>query len=151
MNKAILISLNPEFCDEIIRREKTLEIRKSKPKIEPIFKCYIYCTKNFKIGTSYSYKTWASRGKIIGEFVCDKISAFRVLENGAVQDFNFENLNRSCLSYEKISEYIGRNMTGYSWQITDLVVYDMPKELSYFNLKRPPQSWCYVDYPEKEM
>ena len=61
------------------------------------------------------------------------------------------NLKRSCLSYEKISEYIGGNMTGYSWQITDLVVYDMPKELSYFNLKRPPQSWCYVDYPEKEI
>ena len=35
--------------------------------------------------------------------------------------------------------------TFYGWHISDLKIYDTPKELSDFGLKRPPQSWCYVE------
>lgn len=43
--KSILISIRPEWCEKIVSGEKTVEIRKTRPKLEPAFKVYIYCTK----------------------------------------------------------------------------------------------------------
>ena len=42
--KAILLSIRPEWCDLIIRGQKTIEVRKTRPKLETPFKVYIYCT-----------------------------------------------------------------------------------------------------------
>lgn len=42
---AVMLSIRPEWCEKIISGEKTVEVRKTKPKLEPPFKCYIYCTK----------------------------------------------------------------------------------------------------------
>lgn len=78
--KAVLISIRPEWCDRIATGEKTIEIRKNKPNIEPPFKCYIYETKAFnrkkiivdldgELPTTYA----RGRGKVIGEFICDCI------------------------------------------------------------------------------
>lgn len=163
MSKAVLISIKPEWCELIMRRKKTLEIRKSRPKLETPFKCYIYCTKAPK-GWLRVDKMIRLDTKIIGEFVCDKVTAFGVFENGSVQDFNFDKLKNSCLSYGAISRYIGTNKIGYSWHISDLKIYDMPKELNYFvglrktkfgyehvEITRPPQSWCYVEERKPEM
>lgn len=50
--KSVLISIAPKYCELIANGAKTIEIRKTKPKIETPFKCYIYCTKP-KIKTSY--------------------------------------------------------------------------------------------------
>ena len=44
MSKAVLLSIRPEWCEKILGGEKTVEIRKTRPKLEPPFKCYIYCT-----------------------------------------------------------------------------------------------------------
>lgn len=70
---------------------------------------------------------------------------------------------QSCLSYEKIKEYVGINFHSkpfYAWHIDDLIIYDKPKELGEFTkptcipndkfyfpmqLTRPFQSWGYVD------
>lgn len=53
---------------------------------------------------------------------------------------------QSCLSFEEIKKYIGiGDKTFYAWHISNLVIYDKPKELSEFGLTRPPQSWCYVE------
>ena len=45
MSKAVLISIRPEWCEKIINGQKTIEERKTRPKMNPPFKCYIYCTK----------------------------------------------------------------------------------------------------------
>ena len=42
--KAILISISTKWVENIASGEKTIEVRKTKPKIETPFKCYIYCT-----------------------------------------------------------------------------------------------------------
>ena len=42
--KAVLISIRPKWCEKISSGEKTIEVRKTKPKLETPFKCYIYCT-----------------------------------------------------------------------------------------------------------
>lgn len=44
-NKAVLISIRPEWCDLIVRGKKTIEVRKTRPKLETPFTAYIYCTK----------------------------------------------------------------------------------------------------------
>ncbi|MBQ7547597.1 MAG: hypothetical protein IJT41_11610, partial [Clostridia bacterium] len=54
-----------------------------------------------------------------------------------------ENLS-PCLTDREIKEYLGDRSRGYGWHISDLVIYDTPRPLSDFGLKRPPQSWCYV-------
>ena len=157
-NKAVLISIKPKWCELILRGKKTVEVRKIRPKLETPFKCYIYQTKGrerlidiikdgdenygeiyhgkpvfIKTRENSGYKGLFGREqKVIGEFVCDEINEIRVFDNGNVQDFTFNNLGNTCLSYDEIAEYIGRNRVGYSWHISDLVIYDKPRELSEF-------------------
>lgn len=84
MSKAVLISINPKWCKLIASGKKTVEVRKTHPKLETPFKCYIYCTKD---NTDYvpSRIWWKAdktgfqhilNGKVIGEFVCDFISNY---------------------------------------------------------------------------
>ena len=46
MSKAVLISIRPTWCELIANGEKTIEVRKTRPKLDTPFKCYIYCTKD---------------------------------------------------------------------------------------------------------
>ena len=93
--KAVLISIQPYWCELIASGEKVLEIRKTRPKLETPFKVYIYCTNTrpylvwgdvfrgdweteFTHISGYSReqaeKIWdVFNGHIIGEFTCDYI------------------------------------------------------------------------------
>ena len=42
--KAVLISIKPNWCKLIWSGMKTVEVRKTRPKLETPFKAYIYCT-----------------------------------------------------------------------------------------------------------
>ena len=44
MKKAVIISIRPKWCQMIASGEKTIEVRKNRPKLDTPFKCYIYCT-----------------------------------------------------------------------------------------------------------
>lgn len=44
---SILMSILPKWCELIASGKKTIEVRKTRPKIDTPFKCYIYCTKEF--------------------------------------------------------------------------------------------------------
>lgn len=46
--KHILISIKPEWVEKILNGDKTIEIRKTRPKCELPCKVYIYCTKGNK-------------------------------------------------------------------------------------------------------
>lgn len=169
--KSVLISIRPQWCEKIASGKKTIEVRKSAPKEVP-FKAYIYCSYG-DMKTNYYLK---GRGKVIGEFICD-----RVIEWKYLPDYVFPSLRmyyisvddgeKTCLSYREIEEY-GKGKTLYSWHISDLKIYDKPKELSEFKIScnrknpccsccnrftgkpwdicnstitRPPQSWQYVE------
>lgn len=76
--KSVLLSIKPVWCSKIVLKEKTVEVRKTKPEgVKPPFKCYIYCTKDqSKMGwlRIVPGKGWQRLdGTVIGEFVCDKI------------------------------------------------------------------------------
>lgn len=170
MSKAVMLSIRPKWCEKIASGEKTVEVRKTRPKLDTPFKCYIYETQGwwerdglmeFRLG-----------GRVIGEFTCDRIFLINVFDNGSIQNWLFEHMERSCLAYEELAGYIGNGETGYGWHISDLRIYDQPRELTEFRkscpndlycedcamysnnngicnngalpLRRPPQSWCYV-------
>ena len=200
-NKAVLISVKPKWCELIADGKKTLEVRKTKPNLKPPFKCYIYQTKgrdrlievmkdgDLNYGEIYHGKPvfiktggyesgykglFGNKKKIVGEFVCDTIVTDKTfghdpLFNGAARMSEDEAAAYSCQS------------PIYGWHISDIVIYDKPRELSEFYsscnedctncemwqyvrvnadeydmdclseidrhkpLKRPPQSWCYVE------
>ena len=93
MSKAVLISIRPEWCEKIMTGQKTIEVRKTRPKMDTPFKCYIYCTQSAdmlwilkererslhpdKIADVFKAAkcggAYRGNGKIIGEFVCDDI------------------------------------------------------------------------------
>ncbi len=42
--ESVLLSVRPKWCELIANGTKTVEVRKTKPKLNTPFKCYIYCT-----------------------------------------------------------------------------------------------------------
>ena len=181
MNKAVMLSIRPKWCEKIANGEKTIEVRKTRPKLETPFKCYIYCTlpkyphEDF-IATDYPSPQFYGGGKVIGEFTCERIFPINIFDNGSIQNWLFEHMERSCLTYEELADYIGNERTGYGWHISDLRIYDTPRDLGEFqratdpcdschaeytwecteckklggDIKRPPQSWCYVEAKKDE-
>ena len=143
--KSVLISIQRPHTDNIKALIKNIEVRKSRPKQDTPFPCYIYETK-----------AKGGCGKVIGEFVCDEVGGIdkcvKALSN-SLYGFETGSLEESCLTEKEIDDYLnGEN--GYGWHISDLKIYDKPKELSEFSkygfgepvpLKRPPQSWMYVE------
>lgn len=173
--KSVLISIKPKWCEKIASGEKTIEVRKTAPKCETPFKCYIYMTQG-KLKDLGIYSEWVykNRMKVIGEFICDKVypiknrgSSFSVADEE--QGVTNEIARQSCLYYDDMVSYFG-NKDGFGWHISDLKIYDKPKELSEFrkpceinlpmcdrceyystwngrceNITRPPQSWQYIE------
>lgn len=196
---AVLLSVRPKWCELIANGKKTVEVRKTKPKIRPPFKCYIYCTKP-KMITKYVFKpedypeymrpekpvfckvpdgsspycsVVNGNGKVIGEFVCDVIFTMSITYSDPTSRIALKEFPYTCLTDRQIIDYLGNGNQGYGWHISNLVIYDKPKELNEFYLKkkchsckrsgyessaciydedcivpaiitRPPQSWCYV-------
>ena len=143
--KSILISIRPKWTAEILKREKTIEIRKTAPKCELPVTVYIYCTEGDYIG--HLSKRYV--GKVVAKFTLRKIDEVRVDEH-MLRDRAWEYvLSDSCLNREELRAYAGGSHPYYgivyAWHIEDLEIFDKPKELCEFNLKRAPSSWCYVE------
>ena len=171
--KAVLISIQPKWCNLISQGKKTVEVRKTKPKLETPFKCYIYQTKGLKDNEKYGFKTWARSGKVIGEFVCDKIEEMERDVSDWLPKHRYDIapklLEATCLTEEQLWNY-GKSFMLYGWNISELKIYDEPKKLGairkipkscitpptalcsdecddcfWATMTRPPQSWCYVE------
>ena len=137
MSKAVLISIRPQWCQKIASGEKTIEVRKTKPKLETPFKCYIYCTlpkyphEDF-IATDYPRPQFYGGGKVIGEFTCDRIVPITYDGGRLWCPTNAAFSPATCLSQAEIIAYIGDKGRCYGWHISDLRIYDTPRELSEF-------------------
>jgi len=173
MSKAVMLSIRPKWCEKIASGEKTIEVRKTRPKMNTPFKCYIYCTQS---GVALGAR--GKHGKVIGEFTCDRIDeydddtifSFRHEDYARWNDFG---LDRACMHPEDFQNYAGGKWL-YGWHISGLKIYDTPKELTEFHTQRKckscsksgyestaciydencmvpvaitkaPQSWCYVE------
>ena len=167
--KSVLISIQPKWVEKIVKGEKTIEVRKTAPQEVP-FKCYIYETQG-RTETPWvdedGHFIYKGRGQVIGEFICNNASELDYVyywNNG----YEFE----TCLTYRQVADY-GKGKILYGWHISDLKIYDTPKELSEFSrpcsysglcfsckrtsfkkdgnllcntkITRPPQSWMRVE------
>ncbi len=148
--KAVLLSIQPKWCELIASGKKTIEVRKTKPKLPTPFKCYIYQTKRTWFYSIYYSKIADWQGKVIGEFVCDEIIPISVYYNNPNCHIALREFPYVCMTDREIMNYLGNGKKGYGWHISDLKIYDTPKELIEFGLTRPPQSWCYVEKLEGE-
>ncbi len=168
--RAVLISIRPKWVQKILNGEKTLEMRRTRPKLETPFKVYIYCTnqKNIMLWNARSYiyvddhnhnafdRCW--NGSVVGEFVCDRIDTINPeTEPYGIYDVDDQFVAQTGLVDGALWDY-GKGATLYGWHISNLKIYDTPKQLSEFTglrktkfgyapveIKRPPQSWCYVE------
>ena len=128
--KAVLISIQPMWCELIASGKKTVEVRKSRPKLETPFKCYIYCT-NWKENTYWKNHYKGKLGKVIGEFVCDKVTKAVEGEYG-IHLFNSETQIDELDLLDYATNKNGELVPLYGWHISDLVIYDEPRGLSEF-------------------
>lgn len=182
MSKAVMLSIRPKWVEKIANGEKTIEVRKTRPRLDTPFKCYIYCTLQgcnefFRVDlgrdvAKWNRGKWADRkGKVIGEFTCDRIDRLAPAnEPYGIYDIDDDYVLQTCLENGALWDY-GHGTPLYGWHISDLLIYDQPRELSEFrratdpcdschaeytwectdckkfggNIKRPPQSWCYVE------
>lgn len=79
MKKAVLISIQPKYAQAIASGAKTIEVRKTRPKLQPPFKVYIYETKGYDtLFYKKPAKLCVGGGAIIGEFICDKIDTYEI-------------------------------------------------------------------------
>ena len=158
--KAVLISIKPKWCELIASGKKTVEVRKTRPKLETPFKCYIYCTKGPKMqfwaGPRYAYADDHSHntfdrcgnGKVIGEFVCTRID--RIGKRGMDNNFDYcylsldmfgnddieieiTDIKKSCIPKPQLNAYGMRSNVLFAWHISNLEIYPEPKELSEFS------------------
>lgn len=110
-------------------------------------------------------------GHVAGEFVCDRVETIKAAtEPYRMYDVDDDFVAQTGLVDGALLDY-GKGATLYGWHISDLKIYDTPKPLSafkglckidvgcgecpYYNytkmecdgrtIKRPPQSWCYVE------
>lgn len=139
--KAVLISIQPKWCELIASRRKTIEVRKTRPKIETPFKCYIYCTKQKTIADEYcgnrNGHIYIDNGKVIGEFVCDNIEKLKYNCDGYGDEWHewndeYVTCEDMCLSEKELEDYLSTS-NGYGWHISELKIYDKPKELWEFS------------------
>lgn len=176
--KAILMSIKPKWCELIFGGEKTIEVRKTAPKLKPPFKVYMYETQGATVTPwvdEDGHFIFKGRGQVVGEFVCDEkydiqfAGASYMINN----DISLTNgiAKQSCLWFDDMLSYLGVK-GGAALHITAPKRYDTPKELNVFwtvrctnktgecetcevkpacisNVTRPPQSWMYVEEREE--
>lgn len=186
MSKAVMLSIRPKWCEKIISGEKTVEVRKNRPKLETPFKCYIYETQGWV--EKDGIMAFRFGGRVIGEFTCDRIDWIthigytgipnlvetRICDAATMRTSPAGGLlNAACLTPKMLNDYLAGG-DGYGWHISDLVIYDEPKELIEFRawkkckscsksgyestaciydencmipaaITKAPQSWCYVE------
>ena len=146
MSKSLLLSIKPKYCELIANGKKTVEARKTRPKLETPFKVYIYCTKGEYIWKDKervfldgkynriidNMPECLLNGKVIGEFVCKAILPISITYSDTNSRLALREFPYTCLTDKEIMDYLGNGKTGYGWHISDLIIYDKPKDLSDF-------------------
>lgn len=132
--KSVLISINPPHTNNIFDNRKRIEWR----------------TKPLPTGKRYCYETKKcfGAGKVIGEY-----RVWRVKRYENTSFIPEGHIDSGCVPIEFLEAYSnGRPL--YAHFIVSPKRYDTPRELSEFRkygfdcpvfLKRPPQSWCWVN------
>lgn len=152
--KAVLMSIHPKWSEKIFNGEKTIEVRKTVPKLETPFTVYVYQTKTRNAGNAFA-NHWSdclelpngefvnAGGKVIGSFVCDKITCCQAYYGnsgeGHLTNLFGAECKCACFSEQELFDYIigngGKMGTGWLWRIAEPKLFDKPKALGEFYTK----------------
>ena len=138
--KSVLRSIKPYYLYLIITGRKTIEVGKNFPASNDWDrKVELYCSKDKKSFKRIpeADREWMRKylGKVACRFICDKIYIIKRCCSGYMVDNDIALTNRiakeSCLQFDDMRAYL-KNRDGYGWHISDLKIYDKPKELGVF-------------------
>ncbi len=173
--RSVLRSAKPYWIYLIITGKKTIEVGKGSPKAKDWNKIVeMYCSKDVRSFNRIpeSDRDWMRKylGKVACRFVCHKIDLYEYTDHGYGWSISEEDFNATCLTGSEFCKY-GKGKTLYGIHITDLKIYDTPKDLGEFKrpcdrfldcltcgrrirdeyggcdriITRAPQSFCYVE------
>lgn len=161
-NKAILMSIQPNWVAKILNGEKTIEVRKKFPK-DYVGWVYIYCTKKddlcsmqklchndrFICGKDFDnrdfphlHSGYNGKGKVVARFWCDKVSVIERYCGTFIPISGYTTFLDKRYSYQGLKEATCLNdeelfrylgyKNGYAIHIIDLKPFDKPKEMKEF-------------------
>ena len=168
--RAIIKSVSPRICEKVANGDCTILVSKTAPKFDLPFKGYICCTNAkpylyreanppFKLfldsdlyeGNGYDDRLFS--GKVIGDFICDEIIEWQY-DRGHQYYVDYPDDCTSYFPYLKCHseatglkcseiEKLGKGKPLYGLHISDLKIYDKPKELSEFERPCTYKGICY--------
>lgn len=151
------MSIKPRWVSLIFDGLKTVELRKTRPKIDEPYKVYVYESQGLLEEPwmdEDGHMIWRGSGTVVGEFVCNKILRLDADSVGLVDygtkeyvdmfpDTAYAPMDKTCLDKVDFMEYANGKQL-YGWIIEEPKRYETVQCLTEYGLKRPPQSWCYV-------
>lgn len=154
MNKAILMSIRPEWLVKILNGEKTIEIRKTIPKCKLPVDVYLYCTKSKPYITKQSKSKFTIRdnkgftnlvnGLVVAKFTLNKVEDCCDMGRAELEHKSRLSISEICL-YIKAKEVDPKMV--YAWHIDNLVIFDKPMELRDFSTFKRETISCGMDCP----
>lgn len=137
--KSVLLSIESKYVELIASGKKTIKVCKSAPNEVP-FNAYIYCLKGNDGYSQY--------GKVIGEFICNKVDEYFFSHYEAEYRVTHVDYEAMRINQPELIQY-GKGDTLYGWHISDLKIYDKPKELSEFRKSgfMTEEDWLFNLYP----
>lgn len=107
-----------------------------------------------KDGSLYSEHYYNLNGKVVARFKA-KAEVIEQMEDNVFEPNNYQTetlsmqelLHESRLEYKQLDAYL-QGKQGTALHIEDLEIFDEPKTLADYGLKRAPESWCYANAKE---
>lgn len=144
MSKDVMISLRPEWLTKILHGTKKIEVRKRAPLQQHPYRMFLYCTKGggdlYATGIIGGRECYRMNGKVVGEVTVVSTTD----HTGPWGDCTYG----TCLTAKQLYQYQGAGPKLSFMRLENPILYDVPKELADFGLKRAPQSWCYLKEEE---
>lgn len=162
--KEILMSIRPQWCEKIFNGSKSIEVRKTCPKLEPPFEVLVYCTmpkERWSVGhqifyndTLYTLPTGELKIGDALELMADwmrKYNEDNFLNGKVIGSFVCDKIREIIplglrgfkLGAEWLKEMClskeqldeyGGLKTLYSWHITEPKLFDKPRDITEFAL-----------------
>ena len=121
--EAILLSVKPEYVEQIFAGTKRYEYRKRLPK-EEVSKLVIYATNPVK--------------QVMGEV---KLEGFL----SGSPDYIWERTKEEAgITRSKFRNYFKDTMKAYAFILGEITIYESPKSLNDFGVLNAPQSFVYI-------
>lgn len=120
----VLLSIKPEYVEKILIGTKKFEYRKKLFKKSGVKSVVIYASSPIK--------------RIVGEFEIEKIMS------GDIDVIWGRTYKYGGITREYYQSYFGDSKIANAIQIGQVTIYCKPMLLSDYNIRRAPQSFCYI-------